>query len=122
MHSLSNLRATDLTLYFPAAGFPFRGDGTGSQSDTMPLSAEQQRERRAAKRAAEEAAGVFRRRRGRLEAGHVWDGTTHRALRRGIMSAKAGSGISVMRSDLDASTSTEVDAHEAPCDPPILFR
>ena len=38
---------------------------------------------------------------------------THRALRRGIMSAKAGSGISVMRSDLDASTSTEVDAHEA---------
>ena len=41
------------------------------------------------------------------------DGTTHRALRRGIMSAKAGSGVSVMRSDLDASTSTEVDAHEA---------
>ena len=31
----------------------------------------------------------------------------------GIMSAKAGSGISVMRSDFDASTSTEVDAHEA---------
>ena len=29
------------------------------------------------------------------------------------MSAKAGSGISVMRADLDASTSTEVDAHEA---------
>ena len=29
------------------------------------------------------------------------------------MSAKAGSGVSVMRSDLDASTSTEVDAHEA---------
>ena len=41
------------------------------------------------------------------------DGTLHRALRRGIMSAKAGSGVSVMRSDLDASTSTEVDAHEA---------
>ena len=40
-------------------------------------------------------------------------GTTHRAIRRGIMSAKAGSGISVMRADLDASTSTEVDAHEA---------
>ena len=39
-------------------------------------------------------------------------GTTHRAIRRGIMSAKAGSGISVMRSDLDASTSTEVDAHD----------
>ena len=38
---------------------------------------------------------------------------THRALCRGIMSAKAGSGISVMRPDLDASTSTEVDAHEA---------
>ena len=34
---LSYLR--HLTLYFPAAGFPFRGDGTGSQSDTMPLSA-----------------------------------------------------------------------------------
>ena len=31
------------------------------------------------------------------------------------MSAKAGSGVSVMRSDLDASTSTEVDAHEAQC-------
>ena len=29
------------------------------------------------------------------------------------MSAKAGSGVSVMRSDPDASTSTEVDAHEA---------
>ena len=41
------------------------------------------------------------------------DGTLHRALRRGIMSAKAGSGVSVMRSDPDASTSTEVDAHEA---------
>ena len=31
------------------------------------------------------------------------------------MTAKAGSGISVMRADLDASTSTEVDAHEAQC-------
>ena len=41
------------------------------------------------------------------------DGTTHRALRREIMLAKAGSGVSVMRADLDASTSTEVDAHEA---------
>ena len=35
------------------------------------------------------------------------------SMRRGIISAKAGSGISMMRSDLDASTSTEVDAHEA---------
>ena len=41
------------------------------------------------------------------------DGTLTELSGRGIMSAKAGSGISVMRSDLDASTSTEVDAHEA---------
>ena len=46
----------------------------------MPLSAEQQRERRAVKRAAEEAAGVFRRRRGRLAAGHVWDEQTGTAV------------------------------------------
>ena len=39
----------------------------------MPLSAEQQRERRSNKRAADEAQGVFRRKRGRLPAGHVWD-------------------------------------------------
>ena len=41
------------------------------------------------------------------------DGTLTELSGRGIMSAKAGSGISEMRADLDASTSTEVDAHEA---------
>eukprot|EP00315_Gephyrocapsa_oceanica_P041078 CAMPEP_0185478710 /NCGR_PEP_ID=MMETSP1366-20130426/4971_1 /TAXON_ID=38817 /ORGANISM="Gephyrocapsa oceanica, Strain RCC1303" /LENGTH=359 /DNA_ID=CAMNT_0028086017 /DNA_START=36 /DNA_END=1111 /DNA_ORIENTATION=- len=46
----------------------------------MPLSAEQQRERRAVKRAAEEAAGVFRRGRGGLAAGHVWDEQTGTAV------------------------------------------
>jgi hypothetical protein len=42
----------------------------------MGLTPEQRRERRAEKRAADEATGVFRRKRGRLAAGHVWNEQT----------------------------------------------
>ena len=38
-----------------------------------PLTPEERRQQRVDKRAADEAAGVFRRKRGRIAAGHVWD-------------------------------------------------
>ena len=81
----STLRPTFASLlihiYFPLAPF-FVSPALPKVIPThMPLSAEQQRERRAVKRAAEEAAGVFRRRRGgRLAAGHVWDEQTGTAV------------------------------------------
>lgn len=46
----------------------------------MPLNAEQQRQKRADKRAVDEAHGVFRRKRGRIAAGHVWDEQTGAAV------------------------------------------
>ena len=42
----------------------------------MAWTAEQQRQKRAEKRAADEAKGIFRRKQGRAPTGHIWDQST----------------------------------------------
>ena len=68
-----------------------------------PLTPEERRQERADKRAAEEAEGVFRRKKGRLPAGHVWDEQTGTAV---LVPSRAGSSSSAAPLQLASSAAT----------------
>ena len=59
---------------------PFRRTASVPMPRKTPLTPEQRRQQRAEKCASDEAADVFRRKRGRLAAGHVWDEHSGTAL------------------------------------------
>ena len=87
---------------------------------TIPLTAEQQRQQRADKRAADEAQGIFRRKRGRIAAGHVWDEQTGAAVLNPSAASSSRAGPSQPAANAVALEGDELRAWLAQHPPPRL--